>query len=277
MICPHCGSVKEDPALGVPESAKDHVPTALSGYGVDVQIGGEIVRFFGPCGNLRARVFRGTITRQVFNALKSIESPAMKAYFIGDIVVRMPRVFEKLDNQGPNRRFIAFYGAGSGNLVLEMIGGATISRELEYAIRGAFPSKNSSPEEEGEGDGRNGTEVEPAECIGEEEHSDASGGPGVEEQGDDPEHGEPAERAEDGEVVVWDLSEANSEAALATENQMVAEALSKVVDDRGPSVDPDPSPVKALSESIKPFVTIRKGGVKAPPPKRKYYTRPRGL
>lgn len=239
MICPYCGSVKEDPALDAPDVVQDHVPTALSGYGVDVQIDGEIVRFFGPCGNLRARVFRGAITRQIFNALKSIESPVMKTYFIGDIVVKMPRVFEKLDNQGPNRRFIAFYGSGSGNLVLEMIGGATISRELEYVIRGAFPSKNSSPEEEGDSDGRNGTEVEPAECIGKEEHSDASRESGVEGQGDDPEHGEPAERAEDGEVVVEDGS--------------------------------------LLQTMVKPFTTIRKGGPMKNPPKQMYYRRPKGL
>jgi len=264
MICPHCGSETKDPVEAqAEEPVQDHDPTAVSGYRVDVEIGGEIVRFFGPCGNLRARVFRGTITRQVFNALKSIESPAMKAYFIGDVTVKMPRVFESLNNQGKDRRFVAFYGQGSGNLVLEFLGGDTISRDLEYVIRGAFPSKNSSPEEEDkEPENERGTESsEPAERSREEERDDSSGGQESSGQGDDPEHGDAPERTEDGQVLEQYVGMTEEEI-----NAKVEAVRSFALAQQAKS-----------SKAPPPFTTIRKGGPMKNPPKKMYYRRPKGL
>lgn len=248
MICEHCGSQVDLVEAVEPESLVEHAPAEPGKYKVDVRIGGNLVRFFGPEGNLRARVFRGGINRQVFNGLKSLESPIMASIgWVGGVTVSIPRVFEMLDNQGKNRRFIQFIGNGGG-LVLEFLEGARISRSLEYAIRGAFPA----PKEPKEND-HDEQEQLAAEDGRKEEHDDSAGAAGGEGQGDDREHREPA---------------------LGEEHRQVArEAISP--EEFRLLTTQEPAPAVRPEENS--FTTIRKGGPMKNPPKQLYYRRPAGL
>ena len=271
MICEHCGSQVDDPVEVATPEPEDLVVTEPGRYKVDVQVGGQFVRLFGPEGNLRARVFAGGVTRQVFTGLKSLESPVLRIQALGDVFVKMPRLLGALSNQGSKRRFVQFYGPGGGGLVLEFLDGAVISRNLEYAIRGAFPSP-AEPEEK-DHDGRQEGSTEPER---KEESDDPTGPPDVAGEGIDPEHGEPALGEEHGQVgdALPSVDAGVCPVAESEEARLPAEEGAPEAPVR-PS--PDPLLMEALKESIKPFTTIRKAPM-TKPPKQLYYRRPsRGL